>query len=347
MICRNSQHFGSGISTSPCKPRKRKEAVPANITVDAFVSRVYLPNAGYRKRSDNVDESNTRLHISPVFGKLGFADITPHDVEIWLHSLADKGLAAGTCNRILSVFKTICSLAERKGLIQPGCSPCDGVRPLKIVTQKATFLSREQAAKLKKALQKFLKEGPVQAAMVVLLLLLTGARKREILHARWENVHLDMNLLIVPLSKSNKARHIVLSSEVVELFRTIPRQGDSPWVFPGLKPDKPLSDVFHFWKKLRSELGFDHVRIHDLRHTYASLLVNEGHSLYEVQRLLGHSDPRTTMRYAHLGQTALLAAAQAVSTCLGREIKRRSHHPRRGQQAYGMTRAYKPLARPW
>ena len=158
--------------------------------------------------------------------------------------------------------------------------------------------------------------------MVVLLLLLTGARKREILNARWENVHLDMNWLIVPLSKSNKARHIALSSEAVEIFRAIPRQGNSPWVFPGLNLNKPLSDIFQFWKKLRKRLGFDHVRIHDLRrHTYASLLVNKGHSLYEVQRLLGHSDPRTTMRYAHLEQSSLVAAAQSVSAYLSDNSK--------------------------
>ena len=242
-------------------------------------------------------------------------------METWFHGLADKGLAPATCNRILAVFKTVCELAERKGLIQPGHSPCDGVKPFKILVQKENHLSGEQAKILKKALEKILETAPVQAAVVILLLLLTGARKREILNARWENVYLDMNLLIVPLSKSNKARHIALSSEAVEIFRTIPRQGDSPWVFPGLKPNKPLSDVFQFWKKLRKRLGFDHVRIHDLRHTYASLLVNRGHSLYEVQRLLGHSDPRTTMRYAHLGQSSLVAAAQSVSAYLSDNSK--------------------------
>ncbi len=324
MTSRNPHYSSSAVSTSQRKCRKRKQTVPAGMTVDTFIADVYLPQCDHRKRSGHVDEYNARLHISPILGNRPFPDITQHDVETWFHGLADKGLAPGTCNRILAVFKTICESAERKGLIQPGHSPCDGVKPFKILIQKENHLSGEQAKTLKKTLEKILETAPVQAAVVILLLLLTGARKREILNARWENVHLDMNLLIVPLSKSNKARHIALSGEAVEIFRTIPRQGDSPWVFPGLKPNKPLSDVFQFWKKLRKRLGFEHVRIHDLRHTYASLLVNRGHSLYEVQRLLGHSDPRTTMRYAHLGQSSLVAAAQSVSAYLSDSSKEKS-----------------------
>ena len=74
--------------------------------------------------------------------------------------------------------------------------------------------------------------------------------------------------------------------------------------------------MYLFWKKLRAELGLKDVRVHDLRHTFASFLVNSGHSLYEVQKMLGHADPRTTMRYAHLGQASLLAAAEFVGNFL-------------------------------
>lgn len=145
------------------------------------------------------------------------------------------------------------------------------------------------------------------------LLLLIGARKSEVLKARWENVRPDLRLLIVPLSKSGKPRHILLSDAALEVLRAIPRTPGNPWLFPGHAPGKPLSDLYLFWNRLRRELGLADVRIHDLRHTFASFLVNAGHSLYEAQKMLGHSDPRTTMRYAHLGQASLLAAAEAVS----------------------------------
>ena len=147
-------------------------------------------------------------------------------------------------------------------------------------------------------------------AFALRLLLLTGARKSEILKARWENVRLDLRLLTVPLSKSGKPRHLPLSDAAVPVIRALPRGPGCPWLFPGHAPGKPLSDVYLFWDGLRRGLGLADVRIHDLRHTFASFLVNAGHSPYEVQKLLGHSDPRTTMRYAHLGQASLLAAAE-------------------------------------
>ena len=120
----------------------------------------------------------------------------------------------------------------------------------------------------------------------------------------------------MPLSKSGKPRHIPLSDEAVSVIRSIPHVPGNPWLFPGHAPGKPLSDIYLFWNRIRQKLGLGDVRIHDLRHTFASFLVNTGHSLYEVQKLLGHSDPRTTMRYAHLGQGALLAAVETVSGLL-------------------------------
>lgn len=149
-----------------------------------------------------------------------------------------------------------------------------------------------------------LKRSPRPEALALRLLLLTGARKSEILRARWENVHLDQRLLVVPLSKSGRPRRIPLSQEAVAVIRAVRRKPGLPWLFPGRAAERPLSDLYVFWNRLRRRLGLADVRVHDLRHTFASFLVNAGRSLYEVQRLLGHSDPRTTMRYAHLGQEA-------------------------------------------
>jgi integrase len=169
-------------------------------------------------------------------------------------------------------------------------------------------------------------------ALVIRLLLLTGARKSEILTARWEYVRLDLRLLVVPLSKSGKPRHIPLSDEALAIITSLQRRHGCPWLFPGHNPEKPLSDVFLFWKQLRQELGMPDVRIHDLRHTFASCLVNAGHSLYEVQKLLGHSDPKITMRYAHLGQECLLAAAEVVSSWLFHDSRKASvRHTRQGK----------------
>ena len=307
-------------TSSPSLPVKRNSGQPERDTfnLDGFVSSVYLPYIRLRKRSWRVDERIARQHLSPTFGARELADIQRHEVEDWLHGLSSGGLAPATCNRILAVFKTICSLAVMRGLLLTGQSPCAGVSPFKIHAQRERYLSRDEAQRLMRALEK--SDRP--EAFAIRLLLLTGARKSEVLKARWEHVRLDLRLLIVPLSKSGKPRHIPLSDEAITVIRSIPRQQGNPWLFPGHAPGKPLSDLYLFWNSLRRSLGLTSVRIHDLRHTFASVLVDAGHSLYEVQKLLGHSDPRTTMRYAHLEQASLVAVAETVSIFLaqsGRE----------------------------
>ena len=306
-------------STRPAVPSQTQTADSDRHTsdsgnLDAFVSNIYLPHVKLRKRSWRVDERIARQHLSSAFGDKQLAEIRRHEVEDWLHGLASSGLAPATCNRILAVFKTICSLAEIRGVLSAGQSPCMGVSPFKIRTQRERYLTRDEARRLMRALEK---SGHPEA-FALRLLLLTGARKSEILKARWEHVRLDLRLLVVPLSKSGKPRHIPLSDEAIAVIRSIPRQQGLPWLFPGHAPGKPLSALYLFWNRIRRELGLADVRIHDLRHTFASFLVNAGHSLYEVQKLLGHGDPRTTMRYAHLGQASLVAAAQTVSACLAR-----------------------------
>ena len=280
-----------------------------SVIFDAFITSIYLPHVKLRKRSWSVDERIARQHLSPTFGARELADIQRHEVEDWLHGLSSGGLAPATCNRILAVFKTICSLAAMRGLLPAGQSPCAGVSSFKIHTQRERYLTQDEAQRLMRALEK----SDRSEAFAIRLLLLTGARKSEILKARWENIRLDQRLLTVPLSKSGRPRHIPLSDAALEVLRAMPRSSGNPWLFPGHAPGKPLSDLYLFWNKLRRELGLTDVRIHDLRHTFASFLVNAGHSLYEAQKMLGHGDPRTTMRYAHLGQASLLAAAENVS----------------------------------
>lgn len=309
----------SPASSSP-PPVKRRggHTAPVAASLDAFVSDVYLPHVRFRKRSWQVDERIARQHLSPVFGDRRFVDISRTKVESWLHGLAVQGLAPATCNRILAVFKSVCSLAARHGLLLAGQSPCTGVLPFKIHTQRDRYLTQDEARRLMRELER----SSRQEATALRLLLLTGGRKNEILKARWEHVRSDLRLLIVPLSKSGKPRHIPLSDEAMAAIRSIRRRPGCPWLFPGHAPGKPLSDIYTFWNGLRRKLDLANVRVHDLRHTFASLLVNAGHSLYEVQKLLGHSDPRTTMRYAHLGQASLVAAAETVSDFLARPGRR-------------------------
>lgn len=298
-------------SRGPGRHGKSRQA-EAGMTFDRFVSQVYLPWIRSRKRSWHVDERIARQYLSSAFGHKPIKRIRRTEVEKWFQTLPQRRLAPATCNRILAVFKSICSLAAALGALPYGHSPCTGVTPFKVYLLRERYLAREEALRLMVALER--SDRP--EARVLRLLLLTGARKSEILRLRWEHIRLDLRLLTVPLSKSGKPRHIPLSDEAASVIRSIPHVPGSPWLFPGHAPGKPLSDIYLFWNRIRQELGLQDVRIHDLRHTFASFLVSTGHSLYEVQKLLGHSDPRTTMRYAHLGQATLLAAAETVSGLL-------------------------------
>ena len=329
----------------PGGPHRTRRTKKKSILFDAFVSRLYLPYARQYKSSWDVDERIARRHISSTFGGRRMDTITRQDVEIWFRGLSEKGLAPATCNRILSVLKAICALALEYELFPSGQSPCTRVSPRKGQTVREHYLTGKQA----KQVMHELDCSHLPQATVIKLLMLTGARKSEILKARWEHLHLEQRLLTVPISKSGKARHIALPDAAVAVFRSIRRIPGCPWVFPGQVPGKPLSDIYRFWNDLRHRLGLQDIRVHDLRHTFASLLVNVGHSLYAVQKLLGHADPCTTMRYAHLGQSALLAAVQSVGAFLvqparkPRRAQRITHVSRKTRQA--RTKAFSPRDR--
>jgi integrase len=154
----------------------------------------------------------------------------------------------------------------------------------------------------------------VQVAQVIRLLLYTGARKSEVLNARWDEIDFGRRLLTVPAarSKSKKPRHIMLSDAAVDLLLGVPREREIPWVFFNPRTGKPPVSIFYAWDSIRKKVGLADLRLHDLRHSYASFLVNAGRSLYEVQRLLGHHDPKVTMRYAHLSPQSMLDAVNVV-----------------------------------
>ena len=124
------------------------------VCLDAFVSNIYLPHVQLRKRSWRVDERIARQYLSPTFGARKLADIQHHEIEDWLHGLSEKGLAPATCNRILAVFKTICSLAGMRVFLPAGQSPCMGVLPFKIHTQRERYLTQDEAQRLMRALEK-------------------------------------------------------------------------------------------------------------------------------------------------------------------------------------------------
>jgi integrase len=148
------------------------------------------------------------------------------------------------------------------------------------------------------------------------MLILTGARKREAMNAKWSDFDFEHRRWRIPVTKLGKPRHVPLSDGAITLLNSVPRHG-CDWVFPNPKTLMPYDNIFTAWDTARTKAGLSEVRIHDLRHSFASFLVNSGRSLYEVQHLLGHTQIKTTQRYSHLSQDTLLDAANAASVAVG------------------------------
>ena len=171
-------------------------------------------------------------------------------------------------------------------------------------------LSQEEAQKLYEAVCR--NDNPM-LRYIVPMLILTGARKREVLDSKWEDFDLARRQWRIPMTKTGKPRHVPLSDGALRLLATVPHDDDCPWVFANPKTRKPYTSFFCSWDTARKQAGLADVRIHDLRHSFASFLVNAGRSLYEVQKILGHTQVKTTQRYAHLSQDTLIDAANEVS----------------------------------
>ena len=281
-------------------------------TVYDFIHDSYLPFVQGYKRSWKCDQGLLRKHIEPIWGKRYLDQITKPDV-IALMAKHRTTHAPGSCNRLLILLRYLfsCSLKWEVPAIKN--NPTAGIPLMKEDNQKERYLSTDEAQRLYIQLQQ---SDNQMLQFIVPMLILTGARKREVLDARWEDFDFEHRHWRIHTTKLGKPRFVPMSDGVVNLLGSIPRF-DCEWVFPNPKTLKPYVSIFCSWNTTRGKADLQDVRIHDLRHSYASFLVNAGRSLYEVQRLLGHTQIKTTQRYAHLSHDTLLDATNSVNTALG------------------------------
>jgi integrase len=288
-------------------PQQRRQELREIPTLAAFVRDRYLPFVATYKRSWQTDETVLRLHVLPALGRMRLDEISADCVVELVARMRGNGYAVGTSNRAVVILRYLYNLARKWNVPGVIVNPTTGIE-LGSEVQRNRFLTREEAQELVAALSA---DENRTAANAILLLLLTGARRNEITQARWENVLWNERKLLVPLSKSGKPRWIALSVAAIELLKSLPR-GDNPFVFPSPVTGRPSPSLWFPWKRIRDRAGLSDVRLHDLRHSFASFLVNEGVSLYVVQALLGHANARTTQRYAHLAADTLTQAIVVV-----------------------------------
>ncbi len=148
-----------------------------------------------------------------------------------------------------------------------------------------------------------------------------GCRKRELLDAEWSHFDLERRNWRIPMSKNGKARNIPISAKALEILNSLPRWKGCPYVVPNPATKKPFGNLYYPWDKIRKEAGMPDLRMHDLRHTFASNLVNSGQSIYVVSKLLGHSQIKTTARYSHLADETLLSAVDAAAKVVDANLK--------------------------
>jgi integrase len=288
--------------------QQRREELRAIPTLEAFVRDRYIPFVATYKRSWRTDETILRHHALPQLGKLALDEIKAEHIVDVVARMKAKGLAASTANRVLVILRYIYNLAIKWRMPGIASNPTTGIE-LGPEIQRNRYLTKEEAQVLSAAIAN---DENRTAANAIMLLLLTGARRNEITQARWEHVFWDERKLRVPISKSGKPRWISLSSSAIGLLRSIPRCAGNDYIFPAPTTGRPSPSLWFPWKRIRDRAGLGDVRLHDLRHSFASFLVNEGVSLYVVQGLLGHANAKTTQRYAHLQSDTLSRATDVV-----------------------------------
>jgi len=277
-----------------------------------FIEQQYLPYVKTYKRSWKDDVGLIKNHINPKFGLLYMDQLKKQDVISFISEHL-KTHAPGSVNRVVILLRYIYNLAIKWEMAGISKNPTHGIPLLEENNQKERYLTPEEARKLVGALK-----GSCNSMLqyIIPMLILTGARKMEVQCAKWEDINWEQRIWRIPISKSGKARHVPISDGALIILESIPRIEGCQWIFPNPKTHKPYQSFYGSWHTARKSVGLTDVRIHDLRHSFASFLVNSGRSLYEVQRILGHTQISTTQRYAHLSQDSLLTAANEIGKAI-------------------------------
>ncbi len=305
-----------------------REAPRINDLVKRYIE-VHLPHLAPHNAADQ--RSMLEKFILPAWGKKLVTEVSSYDVELLLNKVA-AGRARPAkkkpnnrarklqgpkptpvrANRTGEVIRKMFAYAVKWNW--RGDNPAMGFRR-RMETPRDRYLSKEEIARLASALDAAQDD---RASSIIRLCMLTGARVGEVRQARFEHFNLEHLSWTKPaiITKQRRIHRVPISDEAAAIVRqrrlTVVK--GSPWLFPGDTPGQPVQEIRRFWKHIQKEAGIEDVRIHDLRHTFASLLVSGGASLEMIGKLLGHSQLQTTQRYAHLMDSPLRAGVSAVAS---------------------------------
>ena len=290
----------------------------SRLTLNTFFDDHYFPHAKASKRQSHHDWSVYNTHIRSRLGSYLLVDVTNPALDVWMREQQVQGYKRSTINKHIFLMNRMLNLARHWGHI-PAQNPYQqNIKRLNIGDHTQRFLTQDEIERLLKASRA---SRPPFLHLFVQLLLLTGARKGEARHMRWRDVDLNKRVWTVPRSKNGRSRHVILSAAAVTVLNDtriaaehlmLPTTKDQ-YVFTNPRTRTAYHSFYASWFIARDLADLEGLRIHDLRHTYASTLINNGVTLYEVQTLLGHSSLQMTQRYAHLEPNLLHQRTKLVS----------------------------------
>jgi integrase len=298
-------------------PGKERDDLRNAITIAQFVERFDTTHITFQLKDSTAKEYRRaiKLYVLPAIGTKQVAEVNRTHIYDLHRKMSDKPTQA---NRTLEIISKMFNLAEEWGFREPNTNPRRGIKKYP-ETKRERFLSRAEMDRVHQVLEEMAVERieMPSAIAAVRLLMFTGCRLNEIMKLQWQFVDLKLGVLRLPDSKTGP-RRVQLGEAAIAVLASIKRIKDNPWVLTGKVEGGRLTDLQPFWQRVRARAGLNDARIHDLRHTFASVLAEDGVSLYAIGKLLGHASTETTKRYAHLTAGTLQAFAdRAGSIILG------------------------------
>lgn len=296
-----------------------------SMTLDQFYHDHFLPwYQTYRRNSVNIVQLyRSTYHVR--FGHRHLQTICQDDLRKLTKEMQDFGYAAGSINRAVVILRGMLRRADDWGICKIHHSLQKPPHLLPDQPSNERFLTRDEAQRLQAVLRK---RGNTPVNLAILFLMYTGARRGEVINANWAHINFERREWRIPITKNGRPRTVILSSKSMQILEQarkyqIENYGEqakhASIVFANPKTLLPYHNIWETWKRVRAAADLEDLRLHDLRHSYASTLINAGVSIYEVQKLLGHTNIATTQRYAHLASERLHETVKLVDAGYGRE----------------------------
>jgi integrase len=303
---RQGVDIGNYLAAPGCSP-----------TLADFVVKVWLPAQKERVKINTYKmyEGMTRLYLLPALGKTPMDKISKREVTLIITELRQRGLSAATANRALASLRACYNSAIELSMVD--FNPASKVKLYK-EPLKERYLSEAELGRLLQVLET---DDNQAVCRVVRFALFTGGRIGEILKTRSKDISLEQETWFIPAahSKSGRSRTVPLNRYALEVVRELDLNHPSGNVFIG-RLGEPLREVRKVWDRIRKKAALPDLNLHSCRHQMASMMVNSGRTLYEVQKVLGHTSSRTTERYSHLQAATLRQATDSISHTIDKAL---------------------------